>query len=354
MLNKNVCPKCGQLYDVGMAKCPLCGLPAQAQPEPEAPVQRRRLTEVERRERQKAQRREAAEARRQEREARRAADAEEERLLEEEEERERLEKQRRKLERRGLTPAQIDRKLEGRSYDSMDDDAYEQTDAARIPASFLVAAIVLLVASLLIGGSYLLWRSGTVSIGLYDRLSGAQTETPETNCTGIVLSAKSLEMTAAGQTYAMEYELTPADCTLPVTFQSSDETVAQVGELGIVTSVGPGTATITVTCGEASAVCEVLCSFETEPETEPESYDLSNGLVLSETDITFFEAGENIYLHVTNVPAETNIFWASSNEDVATVADNGHVVAVGKGTCYITAVVDNITESCIVRCNFDD
>lgn len=361
MLNKNVCPKCGQLYDLSLAACPVCNTPAQIPAEAEAPTQRRRLTEVERRQRQQEQKREAAEARRREREQRRAADAEEERLLEEEEERLWKERQRKKLEKRGLSEDEITEKLDASAEEKAPKARREKAenpddrDPARTPAIFPAVAIVLLIAALLVGGSYLLWNYKLVNIPLYDNLSGtARTvESTETACTALTLGEQNVELTAAGQTYALEFTRQPATCTQPVTFRTSDESVAMVGELGIITAVAPGTATITATCGSIEASCVVTCSFEATA-SEAVEIDPSEGLVLSDTDITFREAGENTYLSVTNLPAGATVFWASSNEEVATVEENGHVVAVGRGTCYITAVVNDYTESCIVRCNFED
>lgn len=356
MLNKNVCPKCGQLYDTGMDKCPLCGQPAQTVAPTETPVQRHRLTEVERRQRQQEQRRDAAEARRKEREARRAADAEEERQLEEAEERERLERKRKRLERHGLSDEEIVRKLGNPEQGTTMDDG-RSYDRGKIPTSFLMGSIVLSLLALIIGCSFLLWRAQVLPMPLYDQLNKAQpaaTEQQEQGCTKLVLSAQTLELTAAGQTYSFLFERQPETCALPVSFQSSDPAVVTVGELGIVTAIGHGEATITATCGDATATCLVTCSFEEVATTLPEELDLSGGLTLSDTDITFFNPSESIYLHVTNVPADTEVFWVSSNEEVATVEQNGHVVAVGKGTCYITAVVEDVTESCIVRCDFSD
>ena len=57
MINKNVCPNCGQLYDTELARCPLCGTAPQVV-DTDAPVQRRRITEAERRQR-RAERKEA-------------------------------------------------------------------------------------------------------------------------------------------------------------------------------------------------------------------------------------------------------------------------------------------------------
>ena len=43
MLNKNVCPNCGQLYDTNLSKCPLCGTAPQVVDTAD-PVQRKRIT----------------------------------------------------------------------------------------------------------------------------------------------------------------------------------------------------------------------------------------------------------------------------------------------------------------------
>ncbi len=356
MLNKNVCPKCGQLYDLNLAACPVCNTPAQVLPQNEQPVQRRRLTEVERRQRQQDQKREAAESRKREREARRAADAEEERLLEEEEERLWTERQRKKLEKRGLSEEEIDRRLNGGSNPKEErlDDA-PSYDRGRVPGAFSWVSILLLLLALAIGGSFLLWRAGIVKLPIYDELKSRLAGAPqETVCESISLTDETIAFTEAGQTHSLEYKLLPEGCTQSVSFTTSDESVAMVGELGIVTAVGPGSAVITAKCGDSMASCTVTCSFA-EPTEEPtEEIDLSDGIVLNLTDITFKEAGENTYLSVTNLPVGVEVFWASSNEEVATVDENGHVVAVGKGTCYITAVVNDYTESCIVRCNFGD
>lgn len=361
MLNKNVCPKCGQLFDLELAACPVCNTPAQVPAEAETGAQRHRLTEVERRERQKDQKRAAAEARRREREERRAADAEEERLLEEEEERLWRERQKKKLEKRGLSEDEIAEKLDPDNEDSprarrqkKERDVTDR-DPERTPAIFPLVAILLLALALAIGGSYLLWNYGIVQIPFYDQLTGrtAAVETG-TACTGLTLGEQEIELTAAGQTYAMVYMRQPDTCTEPVTFQTSDESVAMVGELGIITAVAPGTATITATCGDVSTSLTVKCNFEAVETEPPETIDPSVGISLSETDITFLASGESTYLTVTNLPAGATVFWASSNEDVAIVEENGHVIAVGRGTCYITAVVDDYTESCIVRCNFEE
>ena len=99
MLNKNVCPNCGQLYDTNLSKCPLCGTAPQVVDTAD-PVQRKRITEAERKQR-RAERKEAEqEARRRRKDAQFMRDADEERALEEEEARRKEEKRRRKEEKR--------------------------------------------------------------------------------------------------------------------------------------------------------------------------------------------------------------------------------------------------------------
>ena len=108
MLNKNVCPNCGQLYDPELAKCPLCGTAPQVV-ETADPVQRKRITETERKQR-RAERKEAEqEAKRRRKDARFIQDADEERLIEEEEARRKAEEEARtkaEEEARRLTEAE--------------------------------------------------------------------------------------------------------------------------------------------------------------------------------------------------------------------------------------------------------
>ena len=70
-------------------------------------------------------------------------------------------------------------------------------------------------------------------------------------------------------------------------------------------------------------------------------------------NMTFFAAGENYVLSVTNVPAGTTVEWRSLDESIATVDANGHVKAVGPGTTRVIATVGNLSAECWVRCRFE-
>lgn len=77
-------------------------------------------------------------------------------------------------------------------------------------------------------------------------------------------------------------------------------------------------------------------------------------LVLDITDITLHEAGAMYLLNVQILPADTTdgIMYISSNEDVATVNDEGRITAVAEGTVVITAVCGDQQLECNVICDF--
>ncbi len=84
---------------------------------------------------------------------------------------------------------------------------------------------------------------------------------PENPLTGISLSATSMRVTPE-QSKQLTVNFTPADADgdKTVTWTSSDESVATVDAEGNVTGVKVGTATITATCGDFTATCEVTVS----------------------------------------------------------------------------------------------
>ena len=76
-------------------------------------------------------------------------------------------------------------------------------------------------------------------------------------CASIVLSADEVSLPQPGQTKGLSVTKNPADAADKVSFKSSNSSVAVVDEYGLITAVGAGNATITVTCGDAVAFCEV-------------------------------------------------------------------------------------------------
>ena len=78
--------------------------------------------------------------------------------------------------------------------------------------------------------------------------------------TGVTLDVTSIQLEEAGATYQLTATVLPEDANnKSVTWKSSDKSVCTVSETGLVTAVGSGTATVTVTTvdGGKTATCEV-------------------------------------------------------------------------------------------------
>ena len=87
-------------------------------------------------------------------------------------------------------------------------------------------------------------------------------------CTGLSISKKEETLEEAGEKFFLTAVASPMDCTDPITYTSSDETVVTVNVNGMVTAIGPGVAEIIVTCGDQTQSCIVTCDFEQEEEPE--------------------------------------------------------------------------------------
>lgn len=77
-------------------------------------------------------------------------------------------------------------------------------------------------------------------------------------CTSIVLSDSEVSLSQPGQTKGLTVTKNPENAKDKVNFKSNNSSVALVDEYGLITAVGEGSATITVTCGDAVAFCEVV------------------------------------------------------------------------------------------------
>lgn len=75
----------------------------------------------------------------------------------------------------------------------------------------------------------------------------------------------------------------------------------------------------------------------------------ATGISLNKTSTTIAkDATEKLVATLTPADASGAIVWSTSNDAVATVADDGTVTAVGVGTAKITATVEGISASCDV------
>ncbi|MYJ88206.1 MAG: hypothetical protein F4042_00035, partial [Gemmatimonadetes bacterium] len=125
-----------------------------------------------------------------------------------------------------------------------------------------------------------------------------------------------------------------------VTWSSGDESVATVDANGLVTAVGNGTAEITAQAGDAMGsaaitVSQVPANISIEVDAEA---------------TTLTEIGQTLQLMASvsdsnDVPiAEPDVKWMSSDEAVATVAEDGLVEAVGDGMAEVTATSGEVSD----------
>lgn len=93
-------------------------------------------------------------------------------------------------------------------------------------------------------------------------------------CERIELNKYEVTLTEEGDTFGLKVTTDPRDTSDDVEFESSDEDVATVNSRGLITAVGSGHATITVTCGDETEYCEVSCNFSgRHPGDDPEYED---------------------------------------------------------------------------------
>ncbi len=139
----------------------------------------------------------------------------------------------------------------------------------------------------------------------------------------------------------------PDDATnKDLNWKSDNERVATVDADGVVRAKAMGTATITVSSVDNPEAYDECKVYVTEPVIHVESVSLDKH------DLTL-TLGDNHYLNPTVSPwnaTDPSVTWASDNETVATVDENGQVTAVGKGTATITVTTNDghYTDTCEV------
>lgn len=176
----------------------------------------------------------------------------------------------------------------------------------------------------------------------------AQTFAEENGYTFVAkaIPAQSIEMASemtvsvGGSNTLLTRTVTPEDYTDEVVWRSSDTSIATVTDTGLVTGRAPGTVTIRVNIGDASASCRVTV---VQPVTS-----------ISITSSISLEALETRQISCTVRPNNANnkgVTWTSSDETVATVDENGVVTGLKKGTATITATAQDgsrISDTCTV------
>ena len=135
-----------------------------------------------------------------------------------------------------------------------------------------------------------------------------------------------------GEKRKITYTVYPNNATdKTVTFESNNEDVCVVDQLGNIEALKQGEAMITLVASNGvSTDCQVIVS-EVSQKIEVTQ------IKLSQTSLNI-NVGDKTTIKATIIPSEAtnqSVIWESSNEDVATI-ENGVVFGKNDGNCYIT------------------
>lgn len=158
--------------------------------------------------------------------------------------------------------------------------------------------------------------------------------------TTLTLSQTTLELDF-GASFSLTLTVEPAEAAEYLTWASSDESVATVSGDGLVTGVGTGSATVSVTSpGGLIATCAVTVREPVPVES----------LILSRHAVTLLP-GNSYQLEVSIIPSGATdriVTWSSSDESIATVS-TGLVTGVSEGWATITVQsASGASDSCLV------
>ena len=242
----------------------------------------------------------------------------------------------------------------GDHYD-YDERPIEEEPAPRRKGGKILALIALIL--LFIGFTgYILYAFELLPFLKPETAAPAQTD-ELVPCTALSVDVAEITLSEEGQSAQIHAVAEPADTTDRIIFSADNSAAVSVTQDGTVTAKAPGESNVTVICGQYMYSCKVTCDFGTqsgetkEPESEPEP-SAHEPLAISETDISFFEKGENTKLTLTGGDG-SDPEWRSEDSSIATVSSTGVVEAKGPGDVSVTATVGDETVECIVRCQFE-
>ena len=177
----------------------------------------------------------------------------------------------------------------------------------------------------------------------YANENGIKFVSQEINASKVTLNQSSVTINK-GKTYALKLTVEPSDCTDEVIWKSTNSDVASVDGDGLITAKTIGTATIRVTVGKVKATCAVKV---VQPVTSI-SLNKSN-LIMNATET--YQLSAKAY---PKTAENTEIDWKSEDETIASVDQNGMVMAKKKGSTNIVAEAKDgsgVTGKCRITVN---
>lgn len=182
---------------------------------------------------------------------------------------------------------------------------------------------------------------GTLSCG--DDTGDVTTPVDPPVPTTLSIAPDSVMFTALGDTVRLAVEVRDqngqAMSGAPVSWTSTDPSVASVTASGLVRAVAQGSATITARAGAASGTAGVAVRQEIA------------GVAVSPDSVVFRALGDTARLAAAvsdrngHAISEVPVNWTSTDSSVASVTDSGLVRAVAEGTATITASSGTLSDS---------
>lgn len=201
-------------------------------------------------------------------------------------------------------------------------------------------------------------NNGQVVVQPSESVSDDETTEPDLSCTAIVLSQTGIELEIGGKVQ-ISATVTPNNTTDQLSFASADEGVVKVGPDGMIEAVAAGETTVTATCGEVSAVCNVTVKAPVQPEdptqgteaTEPTTQPDSEFVGPFKTNKTDVAISVDEVFQLKLLDSKKNVVpvtWSVEDSDICTV-DGNSVKGKSVGKTTISVTYEGETYSCIVR-----
>ncbi len=168
------------------------------------------------------------------------------------------------------------------------------------------------------------------------KLSGLKTDM-ELAVKGTIAVKKATIQNAADD-WSANTEISPA----MVSYSSSNTRVFTVDENGVLTGVGPGSAVLTASFGDTTLKYNVKVTNPLVSISLPKEETIFRGMS-KKLDVTYIAAETS-----ADTSDDKTVIWESKNTNIATVEQDGTVIAKQTGFAEIVAKVGNLTATCKV------